>query len=70
MHGKTGYVTAQGRSSGEDTSGFVFKNCILDGDGKTFLGRPWRNYARVLFYHTSMSDIVVPQGWHPWRSTT
>ncbi|KAK4388005.1 putative pectinesterase 29 [Sesamum angolense] len=35
---------------------------------KTFLGRPWREYARVVFYNTSMSSIVVPQGWDAWFS--
>ncbi|KAK4421600.1 putative pectinesterase 29 [Sesamum alatum] len=58
-----GYITAQGRSHAQDTNGFVFKNCNIGGNGKTFLGRPWRDYARVVFYNTSMSSVVVPQGW-------
>ncbi|KAK4387988.1 putative pectinesterase 29 [Sesamum angolense] len=49
-------------------NGFVFKNCNIVGNGKTFLGRPWREYARVVFYNTSMSSIVVPQGWDAWFS--
>ncbi|KAK4425282.1 putative pectinesterase 29 [Sesamum alatum] len=66
LNGAAGYITAQGRSSANDTNGFVFKECNIFGNGKTFLGRPWRDYARVLFYNSSMSDIVVPQGWDPW----
>lgn len=64
--GVPGYVTAQGREHEEESNGFVFKNCTLDGSGKTYLGRAWRDHARVVFYNTYMSDIVVPQGWEPW----
>lgn len=63
-----GYITAQGRSDAQETNGFVFKDCNIVGKGKTYLGRPWRNYATVLFYNTSMSEIVVPQGWQAWYS--
>ncbi|KAL0376931.1 UNVERIFIED_CONTAM: putative pectinesterase 29 [Sesamum calycinum] len=69
LNGVAGYITAQGRSEANETNGFVFKECNIFGNGKTFLGRPWRDYARVLFYNSSMSDIVVPQGWDPWFST-
>ncbi|KAG8369673.1 hypothetical protein BUALT_Bualt14G0038200 [Buddleja alternifolia] len=67
-NGCPGYITAQGRSEANETNGFVFKDCNIIGNGKTYLGRPWRDYARVIFYNTSMSDIVVPQGWDPWFS--
>ncbi|KAL1561615.1 pectinesterase [Salvia divinorum] len=63
-----GFITAQGREKPDDTNGFVFKNCNIVGEGKVFLGRPWRDYARVLFYNTLMSDIIVPQGWDAWGS--
>lgn len=64
--GIAGFITAQGRTGENDANGFVFKNCNVYGDGTTYLGRPWRAYARVLFYNTNMSDIVVPTGWAPW----
>ncbi|KAL3634384.1 hypothetical protein CASFOL_021438 [Castilleja foliolosa] len=63
-----GYITAQARTHDEETNGFVFKNCSIVGNGQTYLGRPWRDHARVLFYETSMSHIVVPQGWDAWES--
>ncbi|KAL1561614.1 pectinesterase [Salvia divinorum] len=63
-----GFITAQGREHPNDRSGFVFTNCNIVGDGKVYLGRPWREYARVLFYNTQMSDIIVPQGWDAWKS--
>ncbi|KAM3199486.1 putative pectinesterase 29 [Capsicum annuum] len=63
LDGSLGYITAQGRSNPNDKSGFVFKNCDVNGNGQTFLGRPWRDYARVIFYDCNMSSVTTPQGW-------
>ncbi|KAK7308633.1 hypothetical protein VNO77_42252 [Canavalia gladiata] len=65
--GLSGFITAQGRSNGKDSNGFVFKECHVFGNGTTYLGRPWRSYARVLFYNTNMSHIVQPTGWDAWN---
>ncbi|XLS76496.1 hypothetical protein HN51_033361, partial [Arachis hypogaea] len=67
--GFVGYITAQGRERPKDSNGFVFKNCSISGDGSTFLGRPWRPYARVLFYSTNMTNIIQPAGWDLWNSS-
>ncbi|GER56098.1 pectin lyase-like superfamily protein [Striga asiatica] len=40
--------------------------CKIVGNGNTYLGRAWRDYARVLFYNSSMSEIIVPKGWDCW----
>ncbi|XP_042486105.1 probable pectinesterase 29 [Macadamia integrifolia] len=61
-----GYITAQGRNSPTESNGFVFKNSAVYGNGAAYLGRAWRDYLRVLFYNTSLSNIVVPQGWDAW----
>ncbi|XP_043694406.1 probable pectinesterase 29 [Telopea speciosissima] len=61
-----GYITAQGRNSPTDANGFVFKNCAVFGNGVAYLGRAWRDYSRVLFYNSSLSNIIVPQGWDAW----
>ncbi|KAK2987224.1 hypothetical protein RJ640_022256 [Escallonia rubra] len=63
-----GFITAQGRSNPHDPSGFVFKECNVIGSGQAFLGRPWRDHARVVFFNTSMSSVVVPEGWSAWES--
>ncbi|CAL9113264.1 unnamed protein product [Musa acuminata var. zebrina] len=63
-----GYVTAQGRNSASDNSGFVFKWCTISGPQATYLGRAWKHYSRVIFYQTFMSDIIVPAGWYIWNS--
>ncbi|XP_052111701.1 probable pectinesterase 29 [Arachis duranensis] len=67
--GFVGYITAQGRERPKDSNGFVFKNCSISGDGSTFLGRPWRPYARVFFYSTNMTNIIQPAGWDLWNSS-
>lgn len=66
LDGLAGFITAQGRSDPKDTNGFVFKGCNVIGTGQTYLGRPWREYARVVFYNSSLSDIVTPEGWDAW----
>jgi pectinesterase len=33
---------------------------------KTYLGRPWRDFAQVTFVDVEMSDVVRPEGWHNW----
>ncbi|XP_017618182.2 probable pectinesterase 29 [Gossypium arboreum] len=61
------YITAQARDSVVDHSGFVFKEGWIFGTGPAYLGRAYKPYARVLFYRTRMSGIIVPQGWSAWN---
>ncbi|CAH9071762.1 unnamed protein product [Cuscuta epithymum] len=61
--GMIGYITAQGRQDPGESSGFVFKKCTVHGSGEAYLGRPWRDYARVIFFKTYMDNMIVPQGW-------
>nr|GMD77410.1 probable pectinesterase 29 [Ipomoea batatas] len=62
-YGWAGYITANARQSAEENTGFVFKNCQIVGNGKAFLGRPWRSYATVIFFRTNMENVIVPEGW-------
>ncbi|XP_073111186.1 putative pectinesterase 10 [Elaeis guineensis] len=64
---RDGVLTAQSRESPTEENGFVFKYCNVGGTQKANLGRAWRNYARVIFYETFMSDIVNPEGWDAWN---
>lgn len=63
-----GYLTAASTPDGE-AHGFVFADCRISGaEGvKTWLGRPWRNFARTVFLRTEMSAAVQPAGWHNWN---
>ncbi|KAJ8755313.1 hypothetical protein K2173_019111 [Erythroxylum novogranatense] len=62
-----GYITAQGRTNPNDSNGFVFKGCRVFGKGPAFLGRPWRGFARVIFYSSNFDDIIDPLGWNAWN---
>lgn len=67
----SGYVTAASTPE-EQPFGFVFRDCAIDGaapDVKTYLGRPWRDYASVVFVNTQMSEVVRPEGWSDWGKT-
>jgi pectinesterase len=48
--------------------GFVFDHCDITGAPgvKTYLGRPWRDFAQVVFLHTAMADAIRPEGWNNW----
>ena len=64
---KDGYITAASTPDGTP-HGFVFADCTITGaEGvKTYLGRPWRDFARTVFLRTSMDEVVRPEGWHDW----
>ena len=71
-----GYLTAASTPE-EQPHGFVFSRSTVRGetpDVKTYLGRPWRSFASVVFLDTEMSEVVRPEGWHNWsrpeRETT
>ncbi|WVY89683.1 hypothetical protein V8G54_035197 [Vigna mungo] len=64
-----GFVTAQGRNSADDPSGFVFEGGSIVGNVKVNLGRAWRPYSRVIFKNTYFSDIVTPHGWVAWSAS-
>jgi len=65
---RNGYITAASTPETEQF-GFVFSNCKITGEPgvKTYLGRPWRNFASTIFLNTEMSDVVRPEGWHNWN---
>jgi pectinesterase len=65
---RDGYVTAASTPQHEPF-GFVFSHCEITGETpavKTYLGRPWRPFASVIYLDTKMSEAVRPVGWHNW----
>jgi len=63
-----GYITAASTPKEQD-HGYVFADCRITGEEgvKTYLGRPWRDFAKTVFLRTEMSAAVRPEGWHNWK---
>lgn len=63
-----GYITAASTSPWQKF-GYVFLNCKLTGyagPSSVYLGRPWRDFAKVAFINCSMGEQIIPEGWHNW----
>ncbi|KAG2554460.1 hypothetical protein PVAP13_9KG607501 [Panicum virgatum] len=67
----TGYITAHGRKSSSESTGFVFFKCVITGNGEAvymYLGRPWDPFGRVVFVETFMDQdhCIEPVGMLEW----
>jgi pectinesterase len=63
---RDGCITAASTPS-ESRYGFVFDECRITGEApetRAYLGRPWRDFARVAFLRTEMAAVIRPEGWH------
>ncbi|KAF3941105.1 Pectinesterase [Dactylella cylindrospora] len=66
-----GYITANGRDSASNPSYYVINSSTIQAKSGvsgvlTYLGRPWRAYARTVFQNTAMTSVVRPEGWSTW----
>ena len=67
-----GYITAASTAR-RTPFGYVFFGCRITVDPAvtgTYLGRPWRPYAKVVFLNTEMPSEIRPEGWHNWGNVT
>ncbi len=65
---RNSYITAASTFKGEKY-GYVFHRCRLtaeEGIDKVYLGRPWRDYARVVYLECELGAHITPEGWHNW----
>jgi pectinesterase len=72
-------ITAQSRTAPEQTTGYVIDHSKITHDplpssGKTpgtgfGLGRPWREYSRVVIMNTELPESLNPAGWSAWGRT-
>jgi pectinesterase len=69
---RAGYLTAQSRTSPTQTTGYVITDSTVTADDLNgrffFLGRPWREYSRVVVMHTALPAALAAGGWSPWRA--
>ena len=65
---KNSYITAASTPEGKNF-GYVFRHCELKADenaDKVYLGRPWRDFAKVVYLYCQMGNHIVKEGWHNW----
>ncbi|KAF3226025.1 hypothetical protein TWF106_001241 [Orbilia oligospora] len=71
-----GWVTANGRDSSLNPSYYLIDKSSIaaasgyTGVGRSYLGRPWRNYARVVVQRTVLSNVISGAGWSQWSSSS
>ncbi|MCL7022115.1 hypothetical protein MKW94_020888 [Papaver nudicaule] len=60
-----GVITAHGKTSASDNTGFAFVHGKISGvtTGLTYLGRLWRDWGKVVFLYFDMGACVHPEGW-------
>lgn len=72
LAGQSNTVTAQGRQVPAGQGGFVIHNCKIGATSeliaseypvKTYLGRPWRDFARTVVMQSYLDNSIDPQGW-------
>jgi pectinesterase len=65
------FITASSTPKGKNY-GYVFRNCKLiasEGVLKVYLGRPWRDFAKVVFMNCEMGSHILSEGWSNWSGT-
>ncbi|KIK08014.1 carbohydrate esterase family 8 protein [Laccaria amethystina LaAM-08-1] len=69
-----GHVTASGRESNDNTSYVFNRNTITltpgaapGTAGNVFLGRPWRDFAKVIFLNTVITAPLNSSLWSVWQ---
>ncbi|XP_028767116.1 pectinesterase [Neltuma alba] len=72
-------VTAQGRSDPNENTGIILHGCHVTASSdmrpvqssfKTFLGRPWKEYSRVVVMKSNLDGgLIDPAGWMPWSGS-
>ncbi|RRT62445.1 hypothetical protein B296_00040441 [Ensete ventricosum] len=71
-------VTASGRDDPNEPTGIVIHRSRItaapdlapvQGSFRTYVGRPWKEYARTVIMESEISDVIEPEGWHEWSGT-
>ncbi|XP_074562904.1 putative pectinesterase/pectinesterase inhibitor 35 [Curcuma longa] len=72
--GQRNSVTAQGRTDPNQNTGISIQKCRIQGAADlggtpTYLGRPWKKYARTVVMQTYMDDSIESAGWEEWSGS-
>ncbi|GAA0162695.1 hypothetical protein Leryth_007696 [Lithospermum erythrorhizon] len=72
-------ISAHGRTDPSQSTGFVFEDCVINGTDefmavynknpsvhKSYLARPWKEYARTVFIRCLVGSLIDPEGYMPW----
>ncbi|KAM1069899.1 hypothetical protein ACFX13_001810 [Malus domestica] len=76
LWGQVNVITAQGRNDPFQNTAISIHNSQVRaaadlkpvaGSYKTYLGRPWMQYSRVVFMKCYLDNLVNPAGWLRWQ---
>ncbi|KAL6228184.1 hypothetical protein ACLB2K_002138 [Fragaria x ananassa] len=69
------FITAPGQQTGHEVGATVLHNCRIVPEEalfptrfavRTYLGRPWKTYARAAFIECTIADFIRPEGVIAW----
>ncbi len=66
-----GYITAASTEA-DYHFGYVFFDCRLTAPpviNGVYLGRPWKNHPRTVFFQCVEYENIIPAGWRTWGGT-
>ncbi|KAK1685739.1 hypothetical protein QYE76_046587 [Lolium multiflorum] len=75
MDNQGNMVTAHGRTDKNMPTGLVLQGCKIVPEQALFpvrltipsyLGRPWKEYARTVVMESTIGDLIKPEGWSEW----
>ncbi|KAL8155548.1 putative pectinesterase/pectinesterase inhibitor 20 [Apium graveolens] len=71
IQGQFDPITAQGRTDINQNTGTSIQNCTITpaedlATTKTYLGRPWKEYSRVVVMESFLDSLIDPAGWSIW----
>ncbi|KAH8200193.1 hypothetical protein TruAng_005641 [Truncatella angustata] len=75
------FITAQNRPNAAWAGGYIFDSCYvtytsayLAGKSSvaatTYLGRPWSQYAIVVYMNSYLDSHIAPAGWSQWSTSS
>lgn len=78
LPGQFTVITAQSRDTQDEDTGISIQNCTIlatndlysnSSSFKSYLGRPWRVYSRVVYLESYIDDFIDPMGWTKWSNS-